>query len=90
MHSRQVALSFYADTMKPRGDFVLQGLPTKKMIFSLVPHIRISGSDHLVGQRMLLSVGTLSSLSRPLASASQIMLVSVHGVSRSVQPLVHS
>jgi hypothetical protein len=35
------------------GDFVLQGPSTEQTIFSLVAPIRISGSDHLVGQRML-------------------------------------
>jgi hypothetical protein len=88
--SRQVAVFFPADTIKKLGDFVLQGPSTEQMIFSLVPPTHISRSDHLVGQRMLPSVGTLSSPSLPLACASRIMLVSVHGVTRLVQPLVHS
>ncbi|MGF9761823.1 hypothetical protein AAII07_42245 [Microvirga sp. 0TCS3.31] len=35
--SRQVAVFFPADTIKPLGSFVLQGIPNEQTIFSLTP-----------------------------------------------------
>jgi hypothetical protein len=43
VRSRQIAVFFPADTIRPGGDFVLQRLPTKQTNFSLVPTYAFRG-----------------------------------------------